>query len=124
MYKILLVDDDLDLLSITKVILEKNNFLVSAISKWEEIDSSINVFHPDLILLDTYLDGADGRDICNKLKTKNTTKNISILLNSAAPKTRESHVDTTLSDGFIEKPYNVVKLVAKIHSILSANTNS
>ncbi len=34
MYKILLVDDDLDLLSIAKIILEKNNFLVFAISKW------------------------------------------------------------------------------------------
>ncbi len=124
MYKILVVDDDHDLLVMTKIILEMNNFLVSAISKWEEIDSSINVFHPDLILLDTYLDGADGRDICKKLKTKNTTKNISILLNSAAQKIIESPVDTTLSDGFIEKPYNVANLVAKINSILSANINS
>jgi DNA-binding response OmpR family regulator len=124
MYKILLVDDDLDLLSIATIILEKNNFLVSSISKWEEIYASINDFHPDLILLDTYLNGADGRDICKKLKTNNTTKNISILLNSAAQKIIENPVNTPLSDGFIEKPYNVGNLVAKINSILSANTNS
>ena len=121
MYKILIVDDDLDLLFMTKILLERNNFLVTALSKWEEIDSSIDVFHPDLILLDTYLDGADGRNICRQLKAKDKTKDILILLYSAAHRIKESLIDTN-ADGFIEKPFNFVTLVTTINSILSHNT--
>lgn len=100
MYKILIVDDDLDLLTMTKMFLEKNSFLVTAISKWEEIDESISVLHPDLILLDTYLRGADGRNICRQLKAENKTKDIPILLYSAGHRIKEI-LSNTNADGFI-----------------------
>ena len=121
MYKVLIVDDDLDLLFMTKIILERNNFLVTAISTWEEIDSSINEFHPDLILLDTYLSGADGRNICRHLKAKNNTKKVPILLSSAGHLIKES-LTIIPADGFIENPYKVVTLISKIDSILSDST--
>jgi DNA-binding response OmpR family regulator len=44
-----------------------NNFIVETVSRWEEIDSKILDFKPDLILLDVMLGGADGRDICRNL---------------------------------------------------------
>lgn len=123
MYKILVVDDDVDLLLMTKMILARNNFLVTAISKWEEIDYSINAFHPDMILLDTYLSGADGRDICRRLKAKNETRQIPILLLSAGQFIKESLTNIP-ADGFIQKPFNVLTLVSKIDSILSAKQNT
>lgn len=122
MYKILIVDDDRDMLIITKAILEINNILVSTISTFEQIDSSIAAFNPDLILLDTYFGTADGRDICRKLKKEIKTKDISILLYSAAS-VNELSLDAC-ADGFIQKPFTIKNLVSKINSILSVNTIS
>jgi DNA-binding response OmpR family regulator len=63
MNKILVVDDDPDILTLVETILTMHNFSVKAILKWECIDNSLSNFKPDLVLLDVSLSGADGRDI-------------------------------------------------------------
>ena len=83
MQKILVVDDDIDILALVKMTLTMNGFDVSILSRWENIDNTIHNFEPDLILLDVSLGGADGRDICKKLKAEKETKHIPVILFSA-----------------------------------------
>lgn len=115
MKKVLIVDDDHDILSLVEMILSMNNFGVQAISQWQQIDNSITSFSPDIILLDVSLNGADGRDICKRLKTDSTTKNIPIVLFSA-----HADVATSLQDcnaqGFIAKPFGIENLVTTLQS--------
>jgi DNA-binding response OmpR family regulator len=68
MKKVLVVDDDQDILTLVEITLSMNNFEVQAISRWEEIKDKIKSFQPDLILLDVALIGADGREICKQIK--------------------------------------------------------
>ena len=80
MNKVLIVDDDIDILTVVEMLLSMNNYTVKAISKWQDITSSIKSFSPDLILLDVALSGADGRDICKQLKQSNETQHIPVIL--------------------------------------------
>ncbi len=119
MYKILVADDDVDLLDIVELFLQRRNFTVAAISRWQDIFSTVNEFDPDLILLDISLGTADGREICKQLKTTKQTEKKPVLLYSAF--FDEHTLPDTLADGFIEKPFQFKNLENKIHSILGYN---
>ncbi len=124
MHKILIVDDDVDLLDMLKLFFNRKHFTVEATTKWENIRSSVNAFNPDLILLDISLKGADGRVICRELKTEEATKHIPVLLFSADFGVKQTIPDF-FADGFVEKPFEPLFLVDKIQSILSGkNVNT
>ena len=63
MPKILVVDDDRDILFVMRLLLTNNGFQVDVISKGEETINRAIEFLPDLIILDVWLAGIDGRDI-------------------------------------------------------------
>ena len=104
MHKILVVDDEPDLLSITKSLLERNNFEVCAILTGNDIDVVISSFKPELILLDISLGNADGRIICKEIKTRKETSHVQVLLFSANLNVKDT-VFHFLADGFVEKPF-------------------
>ena len=118
MNKILVLDDEEDILAIVKIILEAKNFIVNTISKWEDILSSIKSFNPNLILLDIALAGADGRIICSELKSGKDTENIPIILFSANHG-MEKTIDGTGANGFVAKPFEMSHLVNTINSALN-----
>jgi len=117
MDKILVVDDDLDILSLVQTILTMNNFAVVALSSWEEIESKIETFKPNLVLLDVMLNGADGREICRNL---NINKNLPVVLFSA---NSEMQKDITKynAKGFIAKPFEISDFVETIKANVSHN---
>ena len=117
MKKVLVVDDDNDILSLVEMILSMNDFGVDAISQWEKIDDRILNFHPDIILLDVSLNGADGRDICRKIKTIASTQHIPVILFSAHAEVADSFKDC-LAQGFIAKPFEISHLVKTLRSNL------
>ncbi len=120
MKKILVIDDDIDILTVVKILLESNGFNVVAISKWQEIDSKINIFHPDLILLDVSLGTQDGRNICKQLKSNNDTKHIPVILFSANHNVEKS-ISECLADRFISKPFDINFLIESINNDLKGN---
>jgi DNA-binding response OmpR family regulator len=113
MNKILVVDDDPDILSLVETILTMDNFSVQAILKWECIDDSINNFKPDLILLDISLSGADGRDICKKIKQSKETQHLPVILFSANTR-MENDIENFHAQHFIAKPFELSYLIQTI----------
>ena len=63
MDKILVIDDDIEILNVVKLILTMDGFEVDTESRWEKTFYKIESFKPDLILLDISLGGEDGRNI-------------------------------------------------------------
>ena len=118
MNKILVVDDDIDILSLVNMILTMNNFIVEAISKWEEIYSKISTFQPNLVLLDVMLGGADGRDICRNLNLDKKTESIPVVLFSANPEMAK-HAKDCKAKAFIAKPFEMSTLVNTIKANLN-----
>lgn len=80
MKRILVVDDDIEVLETIQLILEIGGFKVSALNDGEEIFNRIEKFSPDLILLDISLGHIDGRVLCEQLKSIESTSKIPILL--------------------------------------------
>lgn len=119
MPKIFVIDDDKDLLKVIKSLLLKRGFDVSTFFDWEIAKNAIKRFEPQLILLDVFLSGIDGLDVCQKLKASPYTKHIPILLFSAFPRIAESAIHDYGADDFIAKPFEVGDLIKKVHSVLS-----
>ena len=106
MKKILVVDDDVDILTLVKMTLTMNGFATEVLSRWDAIDNSIKKFVPDLILLDVSLGGADGREICRRLKSQEDTQHIPIILFSANIEMEKSIANCN-AQAFISKPYDL-----------------
>jgi DNA-binding response OmpR family regulator len=104
MNRILVVDDDHDILTVVEILLTMNNFLVKTISKWNDITDAIKNFSPNLILLDIALGGADGREICSQLKQSDETRHIPVILFSAHYDLA-NNIHECLANGLVTKPF-------------------
>lgn len=120
MPKILVVDDDIDILTLVKMTLTMNGFEVSVLSRWESINHTIQNFEPDLILLDVSLGGADGREICKNLKAETQTQHIPIILFSANIEMEKS-IENCNAQAFISKPYDLNYFLNTIRSNIKTN---
>jgi DNA-binding response OmpR family regulator len=119
MHRILVVDDNNDILEVVKIILENYGFEVLVTLRGEDTFSNTESFHPQLILMDVFLSsGIDGRDICKSLKSNPKTKEIPIIMFSAQTKMEDVFQICGAND-FIAKPFAVKELVGKINNQLS-----
>lgn len=113
MSKVLVVDDDEDILTVVQIVLSMNNFAVQTISRWEEIAGAVQSFSPDLILLDVALRGADGREICRQLKKSQRTQHIPVILFSAHYDL-VNNIHECMANGLITKPFETSYLLETI----------
>ena len=121
MDKILVIDDDIEILKVVKLILTLEGFAVEIENRWENTFSKIESFKPDLILLDITLGGEDGRNISRQIKSKVSLRHIHIVLFSAKLGVHK-HFSECLADDFIAKPFDAQELLNKIYSQLSKNS--
>jgi DNA-binding response OmpR family regulator len=113
--KLLVVDDDPDILDALQFLLEDVGYKVTTTEKGEYAENlhDTNDGLPDVIILDVLLSGKDGRLICQKLKSQEETKRIPIIMMSAHPDAKRS-VAVVGADDFLGKPYDVDELLTKI----------
>lgn len=119
MPRILLVDDDLDYLKVVKSLLQAKGFDVGSYADWDAAVSSIKTQEPQVIVLDIFMNGLDGLEVCKKLKTSPYTRHIPVLISSGYPHLRQSAINEFGATGFISKPFEVEEFMKKIHGILS-----
>lgn len=113
MLKILVVDDDPSILDAMEVALNLQGYIVEGTSKGEETFAKIDSFAPDLVLMDVYLSGMDGRDICKKIKSDDKTKEIPVVIFSA-DKSMKQVFKECHADDFIGKPFKMDEMYEKI----------
>lgn len=118
MPKILIIDDDNDILEILKICLTRHQYSVSTKFDAEEILKQVNLFRPDLILLDINLGKHDGRKICKELKRNKIHKHIPVILISINSQLKETYAECDACD-FISKPFDIYHLMEKIKEHLS-----
>lgn len=124
MPRIFVIDDDKDLLTVVKSLLLRKGFDVSTYSDWEIANIALRKYQPQLILLDVFLSGIDGLDVCQKLKANPVTRHIPILMFSAYPRVAETAIYEYGADDFIAKPFELTDLIEKVHGILSHKNES
>ena len=114
MKKILIADDNCDILYMVELILKRNGFTVFTTTKGENVVQKTKIHQPEIVLLDVYLAGIDGRDICNKLKNSEDTKDIPVIMFSAHTNLHEI-MRSCKADDFIAKPFDSKDLINKIN---------
>ncbi len=80
---ILIVDDNLNNLTLLERILSRKGYEVGLASSGKLALYSVNLTQPDLILLDIMMPGIDGYEVCNRLKASDRTRGIPIIFLSA-----------------------------------------
>ena len=122
MKKILIIDDDADIVTVTKFVLEHANFFVSTVGSAEEGMSLLEKENPDLILLDLFLPKMQGWELSKKLKKNENFKHIPIIVFTANAGIIKKTVKEMGGDDFIIKPYEEEVLIEKVNNQL--NTKS
>ncbi len=118
--KILVADDDPAILHSIKMLLEdEGNSVETAVG--DKTESAVQKFMPDLIILDIWMSGMDGRDICKQLKHHHNTKHIPIIMISAHQDV-EKIARESGADDFVSKPFDIYKMLEKIEYYVDRNT--
>lgn len=110
--KILLVDDNEDLLLITQIILKGQGYEVVLAKSIDEAVHKIKIHQPPLILLDVFICHQDGRAFCSRLKEAADTTGIRVILMSGEDITAEA---LRIADDFLPKPFDYEELISKVH---------
>lgn len=113
--RVLVVDDDPDILDALRFMLEDEGYAVATTEKGEHAENlhDGNGGLPDLIILDVLLSGKDGRTICGNLKSRYDTRHIPIIMISAHPGAARSAREVG-ADDFLAKPWDIDALIAMV----------
>ena len=110
--KILIVDDEKDILFVLSQRLKKEGFDVIQTTKGTEVFELAKSQNPDTIILDIILPDMDGGHIAGELKKDSMTKHIPVVFLSAlCPKERDSHGQVIGGNLMFGKPYDIDELV-------------
>ena len=117
-YRILVVDDEQDLLEILKFNLETDGYLVDTANSAEEA-LCMNLEHYDLLLLDVMMGGMSGFAMARKLKAEPATKDIPIIFLTA----RDTENDTVTgfnlgADDYNSKPFSIREVLVRVRAVL------
>ena len=117
MQKILVVDDDKDLLEMVEMTLSRLGYHITTLAKGSGFFNIVESTRPDIILLDIFLGDADGRNLCYNLRLQPAYQKIPVILYSAGyvPLSTIAH---SKADEFIIKPFDIQFLIEKIKVLL------
>lgn len=124
MKRILLIDDDKDMASLTKTTLLKQGYDVEVFHEPIGGIERAKEYKPDLILMDVMLPGMNGAEAVSRLKADNHLKDIPVIFLTALVSHGEKFEDTGLNvDGrhyrTLGKPYEIEELLKEIQSTLT-----
>jgi two-component system sensor histidine kinase/response regulator len=118
--KILIVDDTVDTVELLKKRLRSEGYDTAEAYDGEEALKQVTEYNPDLIVLDVMMPKIDGYEVCQRLKTDETTRYIPILMLTA-----KSDVESKVkgldigADDYLPKPFDYKELSARVRSLLS-----
>lgn len=122
--RILLVDDEEDILTVLKTRLEKNDYEVSTAQDGLEALNKVRKEKPDLIILDIMLPKMDGFKVCSHLKLDSSFKDIPIIMFTAKTQSQDVMLSQQIgADAYIVKPFEPKVLFGKIQELLEAKKN-
>ena len=118
---ILLVDDNVDNLELSQILLESEGFLVRLAEDAETALAALETYRPQLILMDIQLPEMDGLELTRRLRQKPELRDVIILALSAyAMKSDEETARAAGCDGYITKPIDTRTFVSTVRQYLDA----
>jgi DNA-binding response OmpR family regulator len=115
---IILADDDAGIVEAVKLALEEEGYTVTTTADGDclkELSDDL----PDLVLLDIWMSGTDGRDLAKHIKSREETKGVPIIMVSANRDCQAIASEVGAED-YIEKPFDLDELLGKVARLVSA----
>ena len=117
--KILIVDDEPDMLSVASFRLHKSGYEILSATDGEAALKSIDCYMPDLILLDLKLPLVSGYDICRHIKSSPKLKKIPVIIFTASVGIDlEEKMKELKADDYLVKPFNAEIMLKKVEKFI------
>jgi DNA-binding response OmpR family regulator len=110
---ILIIEDDPDISSTLRMVLEHRGYMIFVLKNSHGIYEMIEDKHIDIMLMDMFLCDANGKDICKELKKNVASAHIPLIMMSAYPDAETICIQAG-ADDFVSKPFDLDKLLFKI----------
>ena len=117
MKKVLIVEDDLDIQDIFKIIFQSYGYQVECIADAESLVERKGSF-ADVVILDKQLPSMSGVDACKQLKAREDTRSIPVILISATSGVEEAARQAG-ADDYLEKPFNMHVILKKVSALVN-----
>jgi two-component system, OmpR family, phosphate regulon response regulator PhoB len=119
MERVLIVDDDPDILRLVTYNLKQAGFDTFSAPTGREALEAVQKHSPDLIILDVMLPDVDGLEVCRTLRSQEITRRIPILMLTARGEEIDRVVGFELgADDYVMKPFSTRELILRVKSIL------
>ena len=119
--RVLLVDDEPDLVQMVSVRLTAAGYEVAKAYDGQEALQKVKETHPDLIILDLMLPKLDGYKVCRLLKFDDRTRAIPIMIFTARAQVEDVTLATECgADAYLTKPFEAKMLLGKMQELLAA----
>jgi len=118
-YRILIVDDEPNIVLSLEYLMKKEGFEVLTAANGEEALQLIEQDQPDLILLDIMIPKLDGYEVCQSVRADPACDRVRIIMLTAKGRAVEREKGLALgADAYISKPFSTREVVEKVRSIL------
>lgn len=118
--KILIVEDEVDILNSVREFLEREQYLVETAQNYDEALDKVLLYRYDCILLDVMLPGGSGLDILRKMSDRGVKQPVLILSAKSSVEDKVAGLEIG-ADDYLAKPFHFSELLARVKSIIRRN---
>jgi len=123
--KILVADDDQEVMELLKFTLESEDYTVITASDGEEALALVREEHPDMVVLDVNMPKLSGYEVCEKIRADGSTCLIPVMMLTSYSKIKDRLTGIKLgADDYVEKPFEPFEIVARIEGLLKRTRES
>lgn len=121
--RVLILDDDLDILQICTIVLKKKGFDVLTLNHSNQVVEQVIAYQPDVILMDNWIPGPGGIEATRMLKTDTRTQDIPVIFFSANSNVTQLAREAR-ADYFLQKPFDISELEAIVQMAISQSVTA
>ncbi len=117
--RVLVVEDEIDVALLLSYNLEAEGYVVEGVARGDEAELRLAENAPDLLILDWMLPGVSGIEICRRLRAREATRTLPIIMVSARREELERVRGLAVgADDYVVKPFSVIELMARVRALL------
>jgi two-component system, OmpR family, phosphate regulon response regulator PhoB len=117
--RVLIVEDEAALALLIGYNLEAEGYVVESVARGDEAELRLAESAPDLLILDWMLPGVSGIEICRRLRARETTRTLPIIMVTARREEAERVRGLAIgADDYVVKPFSVPELMARVRALL------
>ena len=122
---VLIADDDLEILGLTRSLLRRRGFEVFEASDGDEAMRQLLENHPDLVILDVMMPGQSGWEVCRSIRETDSLKDMGvIMLTGVGERLNEMTSPLYGADAFLDKPFEFAALDQLISEVLEKRSQA